>query len=201
VTLGLGDQVKGIVEGLAISRKTAHIISKTGKYITASVEEANDLELNATMAMIKSAEDKLESKSTIDSLWKRVQQLEKAKEENKKSATTSTSKPPNKRGRGGGGGPPSYRSKSGRFSNASPSFRSPQAAPATFRTQYNYASRNMYEGPGPALYAPGYGAAAGARAVGSYGGQGSHAGPRNYGPHDPSAAAGPAYPPYQGYHH
>ncbi|KAG5562637.1 hypothetical protein RHGRI_005383 [Rhododendron griersonianum] len=158
-TLGLADQIKDIVEELAKSRKNA-------------VEEANDLELNATVAMLKCAEDnKLESKSTIDSLWKRVQQLEKAKEEHKKkSAPTSTSKPPNKRGRRGGGGPPSYPPKSGRFSNASPASRSLQATPSTFRTPYKNASRNMYEGPGPASYGPGYGGAVGGRASGPYGG-------------------------------
>ncbi|CAL5359082.1 hypothetical protein CsSME_00049180 [Camellia sinensis var. sinensis] len=161
-------------------RKNANNISKKGNFGMAAVEEANNLELNATKAIIKCVEDhKLESQFGIDSLRKRVTQLEKIKAEKKKSAT-STSKPSNKRAHGGGGGggssrggggPPSHRPpKAGRFSNASPSFRPrnppPQphhtAAAGRFSSPYNYAaSHSVYEGgPGTAAsYGPGYGGA------------------------------------------
>ncbi|KAL6980131.1 hypothetical protein U1Q18_021780 [Sarracenia purpurea var. burkii] len=206
-------------------RKNANNMSKKGNYNTAAVEEANNFELNATKAIIKCVEDhKLESLFPLESIKKRVSQLEKARAEKKKGGGVSTSKPSTKRARGGGGPPPYRLPKTGRFSDASPSFRhrNPSQshhlpAAARFSTQYNYPSHGMYEGPGTAAsYGTGYGGAhtqspaaipqqhpfapqdigaAGARAVGSYGGgPGPYGGQTNYGAYDYSAL--PAYPPY-----
>ncbi|XP_057504516.1 FRIGIDA-like protein 4a [Actinidia eriantha] len=198
MALGLGDKMKDIIDDLVNSgkeieavyfayesglteqfppvpllrtclkdcRRNVNNISKKG-----NLEEANNLELNATKTIIKCVEDhKLESQFTLEGLKKRVTQLEKAKAEKRKGAIP-TSKPSNKRAhrggdRGSGGGPPSYRPpKAGRFSNASPSFRqrnpsqSHQAAAARYSAPYNYHSHTMYEGPATASYGPGYGGA------------------------------------------
>uniref|UniRef100_A0A5B7BMI8 FRIGIDA-like protein n=1 Tax=Davidia involucrata TaxID=16924 RepID=A0A5B7BMI8_DAVIN len=207
-------------------RKNANKISKNGNYSMSAVEEANNLELNAIRAIIKCVEDhKLESQFTLDSLRKRVTQLEKTKAEKKKNAA-STSRHSNKRAHGGSGrgsGPPAFRQpKAGRFSNTSPSFRhrnpsQSHPAPATrFSAPYNYPSQGMYEGPGTASYGPGYGGAhtqspaalpqqypfapqdvgaGGVRAGGSYGGQNSYGGQTNYSAYDYGVAAAPTYPP------
>ncbi|GFS35393.1 hypothetical protein Acr_00g0039540 [Actinidia rufa] len=153
-------------------RRNVNNISKKGNYSVSALEEANNLELNATKTIIKCVEDhKLESQFTLEGLRKRVTQLEKAKAEKRKGAIP-TSKPSNKRAHGGGGGrgssggPPSYRPpKAGRFSNASPSFRqrnpsqSHHASAARYSAPYNYHSHTMYEGPRTASYGPGYGGA------------------------------------------
>ncbi|XAR70899.1 hypothetical protein NMG60_11027937 [Bertholletia excelsa] len=169
-------------------RKNANNISKNGHFGAAAVEEANNSELNATKAIIKCVEDhKLESQFNLDTLKKRVVQLEKAKSEKKIRTPTSTSKPTNKRPHGGGGrsgGPSSFRPpKQGRFSSTSSSFRprnlsQPHQVPAgRFSTPYNYASPGMYDGPTSASsYGPG----------GGYGG--SHT--------QSPAALPPQYPPY-----
>ncbi|KAM7493235.1 hypothetical protein LguiB_027844 [Lonicera macranthoides] len=175
-------------------RKTANTISKNGNYSSSAVretekrvchsgkgglgtvwlgeqsqDEANNSELIATRAIIKCVEDhKLEAEFTIESLKKRVTQLEKAKADKKKNAA-STSKPSNKRphsgntrGGGGGGGAPSFRPpKSGRFSNASPAFRQrnpPQAPPTRYTAApYSYPSPSVYDGPSTAAFGgPGY---------------------------------------------
>ncbi|XP_052208747.1 FRIGIDA-like protein 4a [Diospyros lotus] len=209
-------------------RKNASNISKKGNYSSAAVEEANNTELNTTKAIIKCVEDhKLESEFpfSIESLKKRVAQMEKAKADKKKSAA-STSKG-SKRAHGGGGrgsGPLSFRPpKAGRFSNSSPSFRSGnpppshQAAAIRFSAPYNYAAHGMYEGPATASYAPGYAGAhaqapaaipqqypvpsqdygaTGARVAGSYGGPGSYATQTNYGTYDYGGAAGAGYSSY-----
>ncbi|KAA8525312.1 hypothetical protein F0562_007167 [Nyssa sinensis] len=207
-------------------RKNANNITKKGNYSMGAVEEANNSELNAIRAIIKCVEDhKLESQFTLDSLKKRVTQLEKTKADKKRSAA-STSKPSNKRAHGGsnkGNGPPFRPPKAGRFSNASPSFRhrnpsQPHQAPAArFSAPYNYPNQGMYEAPGTASYGPaGYGGAhtqspaavpqqypyapqevgaGGVRAGGSYGGQVSYGGQTNYGAYDYGVAATPTYPP------
>lgn len=204
-------------------RKSANSVSKSGNYSMAAVEEANNSELNATRAIIKCVEDhKLESQFTIDSLKKRVVQLERAKADKKKSAA-STSKPSNKRAHGGssrgGGGGPSFRPpKAGRFSNNSPAFRqrnppqSHQVPPARFSAQYNYPSPTMYEGPSTPSYVAKYGGAHAQSPIGlppqypyappdsgaggaAYLGQGSYGGQSNYAAYDYAAAGPPTYPP------
>ncbi|CAK9164515.1 unnamed protein product [Ilex paraguariensis] len=206
-------------------RKMANSISQRGKHSMASVERANNLELDATKAIIKCVDDyKLEKQFGIDSLRKRITQLEKARADKKKGAA-STSKPSNKRPHGGSGrgsGPPSFRSpKAGRFSNASPSLRHrnpPQShqAPATrFSAPYTYPSHSVYEAPAGGPYAQGYGGthsqspaalpqqysyppqavtAGGVGGGGSYG-QGSYGGQNNYVAYDYGAAAAAAAAP------
>ncbi|KAK3004129.1 hypothetical protein RJ639_018574 [Escallonia herrerae] len=153
-------------------RKNANTISKRGNYSASSVEEANSSELTATRAIIKCVEDhKLESQFSMDSLKKRVAQLEKVRTDKKKSAA-STGRPSHKRAHGGssrgggGGGSSSFRPpKAGRFSNASPGFRQRnpshphQASAARIAAPYSYPSRSVYEGASPASYGPVYGAA------------------------------------------
>ncbi|KAK3030690.1 hypothetical protein RJ639_034866 [Escallonia herrerae] len=153
-------------------RKNANTISKRGNYSASSVEEANSSELTATRAIIKCVEDhKFESRFSMDSLKKRVAQLEKARADKKKSAA-STGRPSHKRAHGGssrgnsgGGGSSSFRPpKAGRFSNASPGFRQRnpshphQASAARIAAPYRYPSQSVYEGANPASYGPGYGA-------------------------------------------
>ncbi|XP_010254145.1 PREDICTED: FRIGIDA-like protein 4a [Nelumbo nucifera] len=202
------------------SRRNATTILKNGHYSAAATEEASVLELNSIKAIIKCVEDhKLEAEFTLDSLKKRLTQLEKAKADRKKNMA-ATSKPQNKRGRGGsGGGPPNFRpSKAGRPSNSYPSYgrRGPPptgpAPPTRYSgvAAYNYPSQNAYEGPPPTSFASPYGAhsqnptaplpqpyafkpedmgAGGVRAGGSYGGQ------TGYGAYDYGAASQPTYPP------
>ncbi|XP_057957384.1 FRIGIDA-like protein 4a [Malania oleifera] len=153
---------------LSNSRKNVNAVLKNGNSNAAAMEQASALELNSCKTIIKCVEDfKLESEFNIDSLKKRVTQLEKAKAEKKKNAA-STNKPSNKRARGGSNrdsGPPAFRSaKAGRFSNFSPSFgrrnhpQSHQTAPARYPTPYSYPSQGAYEGPGTVSYGSGYGA-------------------------------------------
>lgn len=205
-------------------RKDANAVSKNGKYSAAAVEEANNSELIATRSIIRCVEDhKLESQFTIDSLKKRITQLEKAKADKKKS-TSAASKPSNKRAhggssKGGGGAGPSFRPpKAGRISNTSPAFRQRnpsqlhQAPAARYAAPYSYPSPSVYDGPGTSSYVSGYGGprikspvglqhiyaapdvgVAGMRAGASYAGQGSYGGQSNYAAYDYPTA--PAYPP------
>ncbi|KAK6927417.1 Frigida-like [Dillenia turbinata] len=157
------------------SRKNANTILNNGKFSSAATEEANALELNSIKAIIKCVEDhKLEADFSLDTLKRRVPQLEKARADRKKSAASS-SRPSNKRphdnrnrgrgrDRGGGrvGGPPPFRpAKAGRFSNVPPSFGQrnlpqPHQPPAgRYSAPYNYPSQSAYEGPG-AAYGSGY---------------------------------------------
>ncbi|KAF8407030.1 hypothetical protein HHK36_006155 [Tetracentron sinense] len=200
------------------SRKSSATLLKNGHYNKAATEEACALELNAIKAIIKCVEDHhLESEFAIDSLRKRVTQLERSKSERKKSAA-SANRPPNKRTHGGsgrGGGPPAFRpAKAGRFSNAHPSFghRNPAAAhqnpAARFSGPYNYPNQSMYEAPATTSYASAYGGThtqspaplpqhysytsedigvGGVQTSGSYGGQTS------YGAYDYSMGAPPTY--------
>ncbi|KAL2543912.1 FRIGIDA-like protein 4a [Forsythia ovata] len=206
-------------------RKNVNSISKSGNHSMASSEKAVDAELEATKAIIKCVEDlKLESQFSIDSLKKRITQLETTKADRRKS---TGSKPSNKRPHGGGGkggsGPSSSSRppKSRRFSNASPSFlprytsQSLQGPVAQFSGPYTYPTQRVYEGPGISSYGSGY---AGARAQspatvpqqytyaahdvgvgvpggGTYGGQGSYGGQDTYGVYDYGMAAAPMYPP------
>lgn len=205
-------------------RKNANAVTKSGKYSAAAVDEANNLEMIATKAIIKCVEDhKLESQFTLDSLKKRITQLEKAKAEKKKS-TSSASKPSNKRAhggssKGGGGvGPSSRPPKAGRISNTSPAFRQRnpsqihQAPAARYAAPYSYTSPSLYDVPGTPSYVSAYGGprikspvglqhayaapdvgVAGIRAGTSYAGQGSYGGQSNYAAYDYPPAS--AYPP------
>lgn len=204
-------------------RRNANNISKKGKFSSAAVEKANSIELEATKALIKCVEDhKLESEFSLEGLKNRVTELEQAKAK-KKMGTTSVNKPSKKRGRGGGTGKASDPStsgpvKSGRLSNASPSFRSRnppqshQVPPARYTGAHSYTSQIAYEAPSTASYAPAYSGThtqspailapqygyalheAGAGGVRSY--HGSYGGETGYSAYDYTlAAAAPAYPP------
>lgn len=123
-------------------------------------EESSSVELNSVKLIIKCVEDhKLESEFSLDSLKKRVSQLEKSKSERKKSSA-GNSKPQNKRAHGGGSsrgssGPSSIRpSKAAKFSNSFRSFSRrnlappPQHSPAArYSASYNFPNQSVYEGP------------------------------------------------------
>ncbi|KAF8393343.1 hypothetical protein HHK36_021586 [Tetracentron sinense] len=202
------------------SRKNAATLLKNGHYNVAATDEASALELTSIRAIIKCVEDhSLESDFTIDSLRKRVSQLEKAKSNRKKSAAAA-SKPPNKRAHSSGGrgsGPPSFRpAKAGRFSNDQPSFGRRNAAPghqnpaARYSGPYNYPNQSVYEASAPTSYSSAYGGrhaqspaalpqhysftpedigVGGVRPSGSYGGQ------TNYGAYEYGIGAPPTYQP------
>ncbi|XP_055834769.1 FRIGIDA-like protein 4a [Solanum dulcamara] len=141
-------------------RRNANNISKKGKFSSAAVDKANSIELEATKALIKCVEDhKLESEFSLEGLKKRVTELEQAKAK-KKMGTTSMNKPSKKRGRGGGTGkasdPSTSRLKSGRLSNASPSFRSRNPPQSHQVPPARYTEASVYEAPGTFSYAPAY---------------------------------------------
>ncbi|XP_031103318.1 FRIGIDA-like protein 4a [Ipomoea triloba] len=142
---GLAEQyppVSLLKSALRTCKRNAKDTSKRGNFSGAAVERANKLELDATRAIMQCVEDlKLETQFPLDTLKKRVEQLENVKSGKRKSSSSvSASKPPSKKralGGGGGGGerggggggdggrrsaPSSSRPpKSGRFSSASAS--------------------------------------------------------------------------------
>ncbi|XP_043724680.1 FRIGIDA-like protein 4a [Telopea speciosissima] len=150
------------------SRRNATMILKNGPYNVAAAE-AGALELNSIKAIIKCVEDHdLESEFTLETLRKRVTQLEKAKVDRKKNAAVGSRPHQNKRPRGGssGSGPSAFRpAKTGRFSNSYSSFGRRGGGPAhqnpapRFSAPYNYPSQHVYEGPAPTSYASPYGGA------------------------------------------
>ncbi|OUZ99923.1 Frigida-like [Macleaya cordata] len=197
------------------SRKNANTMLKNGHYNAAATESASNLELNSLKAIIRCVEEhKLESEFTLESLRKRVTQLEKARVDKRKSVAVGN-KPQNKRSRGGGGGgggggPAHFRSaKAGRGTNPYPSYgRRNQAPPvhhqhpaAGYSGPYSYPNQPMYDVPPSTSY------------TGSFGGGHSRSPapvPQTYPykPEDmavggvarPSAASYPAQPPsYGGY--
>ncbi|MCD7471529.1 hypothetical protein HAX54_012016 [Datura stramonium] len=148
-------------------RRNANNISKKGKFSPAAVDKANSIELEATKALIKCVEDhKLEPEFSLEGLKKRVIELEQAKAK-KKKGIAPVNKPSKKRGRGGGTGKASDPStsrpvKSGRLSNASPSFRSRnppqshQVPPGRYTGAHSYTSQSVYEAPSTVSYGPAY---------------------------------------------
>ncbi|CAN4120218.1 unnamed protein product [Withania somnifera] len=204
-------------------RRNANNISKKGKFSSAAVDKANSIELDSTKAIIKCVEDhKLEPDFSMEGLKKRVIELEQAKAKKKKGITPGE-KLPKKRGRGGGSGKASNPStsrhvKSGRLSNASPSFRSRnppqshQVPPARYTGAHSYTSQSVYEAPSTVSYAPAYGGnhtqspatlapqygytlqEAGVSGLRSY--HGSYGGETGYSAYDYNLTAlVPAYPP------
>ncbi|XP_043698700.1 FRIGIDA-like protein 4a [Telopea speciosissima] len=202
------------------SRRNATMILKNGHNNVAATEEAGALELNSIKAIIKCVEDhNLESEFTLDTLRKRVPQLEKAKVDRRKSAAAASKPHQNKRARGGfsGSGPPPFRpAKAGRFSNAY-SFGRRGAGPAhqntapRFSGPYSYPSQNAYEGPAPISYASPYGGTPHSQSnaampqqysfptedmgVGGSRASGSYAGQTGYNAYDYATAAPPNYQP------
>lgn len=142
-------------------RKNANNISKKGKFSSAAVDKANSMELEATKALIKCVEDhKLEPEFSLEGLKKRVTELEQAKAK-RKMVTTPKNKPSKKRGRGGGTGKGSDPStsrpvKSGRLSNASPSFRSRNPPQSRQVPPARYTGVSAYEEPSTISYGPAY---------------------------------------------
>lgn len=142
-------------------RRNANNISKKGKFSSAAVDKANSIELEATKALIKCVEDhKLEPEFSLEGLKKRVTELEQAKAK-RKMGTTPVNKPSKKRGRGGGTGKASDPStsrpvKSGRLSNASPSFRSRNPPQSHKVPPARYTGVSVYEEPSTVSYAPAY---------------------------------------------
>ncbi|MCL7031739.1 hypothetical protein MKW94_026891 [Papaver nudicaule] len=133
------------------SRKNANTMLKNGNYSAAQSEAANALELNSLKAIIRCVqEQKLGAEFNLDSLIKRVSQLEKARVEKKKSIPVGN-KPQTKRSRGGSGGgggggsgPPHFRpAKSGRSSNTYPSFSRRNPVPPV--PMYSYPHQPMYD--------------------------------------------------------
>ncbi|XP_042482129.1 FRIGIDA-like protein 4a [Macadamia integrifolia] len=203
------------------SRRNATMILKNGHYSGPANDEAGALELNSIKAIIKCVEDhNLESEFTLDTLRKRVTQLEKAKADRKKNAAASSRPHQNKRPRGGssGGGPPAFRpAKTGRFSNSYSSFGRRGGGPAhqnpapRFSGPYNYPSQHVYEAPAPPSYASPYGGAPHSQSpaampqqysfptedmgVAGARASGSYAAQPSYNAYDYAAAAQPTYQP------
>ncbi|KAI3947031.1 hypothetical protein MKX01_017534 [Papaver californicum] len=138
------------------SRKNANTMLKNRNYSAAQSEAANALELNSLKAIIRCVEEhKLGAEFTLDSLRKRVSQLEKARVDRKKSIPVGN-KPQVKRSRGGpggsgggGSGPPHFRpAKVGRGSNSYPSYsRRNQVPPVPHPAAgfYSYPNQPMYD--------------------------------------------------------
>lgn len=192
------------------SRTEATTILKNSRYSSTGTENAGNLELNALRSIIKCVEDhKFDSKYPLQSLKKRVSQLEKLKADKRKSASTSSKRPrgggpsvsrPSKYGRG----PESYSSYGHRGSGGAR-----QSSAATYSGSYNYPSQSGYKGPPSTSYTPQYGGhirspaaipplyshpaesvgAPGAPAASLYGAQ------TNYGAYDYSAVAPTGYQP------
>ncbi|PHU03976.1 hypothetical protein BC332_29227 [Capsicum chinense] len=140
-------------------RRNANNISKKGKFSSSAVDKANTIELEATKALIKCVEDhKFEEEFSLNGLKKRVTELELAKAKRKKS-TAPGNKHIKKRGRSSGkaSDPSTSRhGKSGRLSNASPSFSSRNPPPARYAGGHSYTSQTVYEAPSTVSYAPAY---------------------------------------------
>ncbi|GAB4852570.1 hypothetical protein Ancab_016783 [Ancistrocladus abbreviatus] len=143
---------------LNISKRNVKNILKNGNHSASATDESNNMELNSIRAIIKCVEDhKLEAEFPIESLRKRLTQLEKAKAE-KRKGSAGGSRPSNKRAHGSGGGrggpPPPFRpSKAAKFSSPYPPFgrRNPpvpahQSPVARYSGPYNYPSQSAYEG-------------------------------------------------------
>ncbi|KAI3924738.1 hypothetical protein MKW92_016708 [Papaver armeniacum] len=137
------------------SRKNANTMLKNGNYSAAQSEAANALELSSLKAIIRCVqENKLGAEFTLDSLTKRVSQLEKARVDRKKSVPVGN-KPQGKRSRGGpggsggGSGPPHFRpAKAGRGSNSYPSYnRRNQVPPVPHPAAgfYSYPNQPIYD--------------------------------------------------------
>ncbi|XP_077212380.1 FRIGIDA-like protein 4a [Tasmannia lanceolata] len=143
------------------SRRNASTILKNGHHSTAASEEAGNVELSSLRSIIRCVEDhKLESEFTLESLRKRVLQLETAKADRKKHAAANKSQ--NKRARSSiGGGITFPPAKSGRLSvhRDAPSHLNPAAATFT-PGAFNYPSQRVYEAPAVAPYGSPYGTAA-----------------------------------------
>ncbi|OIW21716.1 hypothetical protein TanjilG_08423 [Lupinus angustifolius] len=150
-------------------RKNASAILKKGN----NRQDDSYTELNSIKALIKCVEDhKLESEINLDSLRRRITQLEKNTGDRKKSSA-SGSKPPNKhaygtgrkRGcRGSGSSRPEKAAKFSSYPSSSPSFSrrslapSLQLSPATrYSAPYNYPSHTIYDGSTANPYAATYG--------------------------------------------
>ncbi|KAF5748601.1 hypothetical protein HS088_TW04G00559 [Tripterygium wilfordii] len=142
------------------SRKNATSMSKNGNYGAAAME----VELNSIRAIIKCVEDhKIESEFSLESLRKRVGQLEKMKAEKKRSSQ-APARPQNKRSHsasgGRGSGTPGYRPpKAAKYPNAHLSFSRRNPAPpaqhspaARYSGPYAYPSQSMYEAPSQSMY-------------------------------------------------
>ncbi|XP_009598293.1 FRIGIDA-like protein 4a [Nicotiana tomentosiformis] len=148
-------------------RRNSNNISKKGRFSSAAVDKANIIEWEATKAIIKCVEDhKLEQEFSLEGLKKRVTELEQSRAKRKKG-TAPGHKHSKKRGRGSGSGKAIDQStsrpvKSGRLSNASPSFRSRnpppshQVPPVRYTGAHSYTSQSVYEAPSTVSYAPAY---------------------------------------------
>ncbi|KAK7251580.1 hypothetical protein RIF29_34898 [Crotalaria pallida] len=153
------------------NRKNATTSSKKG-----ATDDSNTSESNSIKALIKCVEDhKLESEFNLESLRRRVTQLEKNKADRKKSSA-SGSKPLNKRAYGSGSARgsrgsgsssnrpakaakfSSYPSSSSSFSrrNLAPSLQ-PSPGASRFSTPYNYPTQTIYDSSTANPYAATYG--------------------------------------------
>ncbi|RAL52938.1 hypothetical protein DM860_007706 [Cuscuta australis] len=167
-------------------KKNARDASKKGNFSAAAVEKANNLELDATKAIIQCVEDlKLESEVPLEALKKRVEQLESAKSAKRNNSPSKLMKKRDRdrergrarlrdrardRDRNRGTTQSSSRPpKAARFSTSTASPYPPRSTPRTHLGQplplgrypvapYNYSPSPsvMYEGHPPPSYTPHY---------------------------------------------
>ncbi|CAL0312468.1 unnamed protein product [Lupinus luteus] len=154
-------------------RKNAASISKKGNNSQAATDDSNT-ESNFVRALIRCIEDhKLESEFNLDSLRRRIAQLERSKSDRKRGSA-SASKPPNKRAygtsssRGSRGSGSSRPAKTAKFSSypspSSSSFSRRNLAPslqpspaARYSGPYNYPAPTVYDSSTANPYAATYG--------------------------------------------